>query len=141
MIVVTNKTWDTLKDRYDGVDYEFPAGKSVGIPVDVARHVFGYGVADKTATLARLGWMRTQAEQKEAMDKLGGFVFSTDLSLLEEQQPALLIGEESGEVVVADDAIPEPDNSQPESRPARAWNRLTGGMARKTQPQVDGNLV
>ena len=81
-VFVTNRNKFHHTDRFNGEDYEFPAGKAVLIPVDAAIHMFGYGLKDKTDTLVRLGWaMKLDEEGKRFVDdpegirKLAGFVF------------------------------------------------------------------
>ena len=46
-IFVTNNSDKSLRDGFGGVFYDFPVGKTVEIPEEVARHVFGYGDDDK----------------------------------------------------------------------------------------------
>lgn len=41
-----NNAW-TYRDRYAGVDYEFPAGETVTIPEEAAEHIFGYGLPER----------------------------------------------------------------------------------------------
>ena len=46
-VYVTNK-WDKpLVDEYAFKPYTFPVNESVEIPVEVARHIFGYGSENK----------------------------------------------------------------------------------------------
>ena len=42
----TNKGW-LLRDRYGGVQYEFPPDKQVLIPAEAAEHIFGYNLGKK----------------------------------------------------------------------------------------------
>lgn len=62
-------------DRYDGVDYEFPVGETVGIPHAAARHIFGYGDLDKTRALRRQGVMNHSSEMRKGQEWLGMFEF------------------------------------------------------------------
>ena len=55
-IFVTNKNTFDHTDRYNGKDYIFPKGESVPIPMEAARHMFGFNSPDKTDVLLRLGW-------------------------------------------------------------------------------------
>ena len=55
-IFVTNKNDFLHEDRYAGDDYCFPPGEKVLIPIDAARHMFGFQNPDKTDALVRLGW-------------------------------------------------------------------------------------
>ena len=76
-IVVVNTSDAAFSDRFNGQDYEFPVGKKVLLPDEAAHHIFGLGESDKTATFARLGWIRTSGEYESAMQRLGKFQFST----------------------------------------------------------------
>lgn len=42
VVKVTNGNEFTIKERYDSVDYLFPPGKPVRVPLAVASHCFGY---------------------------------------------------------------------------------------------------
>lgn len=75
-IKVRNNSDIDLHDRYNGTDYSFPKGKSVIVEDEVARHVFGFGDAEKAHYLTRLGWMKTNLEYDQAMKRLGQFTFS-----------------------------------------------------------------
>lgn len=44
-------------DRYDGIQYTFPAGKALVVPESVARHVFGWP-DDQRAAIVRRGLNR-----------------------------------------------------------------------------------
>jgi hypothetical protein len=62
---ITNGTNRVIRGRFDGVDYVFPPKKPVDVHVNVARHVFGFDVEDKSHAMARLGWM-TSSDQTDA---------------------------------------------------------------------------
>ena len=66
-IFVTNHSDKKLTDGLGGVFYEFPKGKTVEIPEEVARHIFGYGEKDKEPYLARLGWIKTHNELDDGL--------------------------------------------------------------------------
>ena len=72
---VHNQTDETIPGRYDGEDYEFPARGSMDVPKVVAAHVFGLGAKDKSACLARLGWLTTSDQMKVALAKLNQIRF------------------------------------------------------------------
>lgn len=55
MLYVTNRNGQFYKDRFDGEDYEFPPGEKVLIEELAAAHIFGFGRADKTENLIRMG--------------------------------------------------------------------------------------
>lgn len=75
-IFVTNNSDKKLTDGYGGVFYEFPKGKTVEIPEEVARHVFGYGDNNKEPYLARLGWSKTRNELEEGLKILSEWEIS-----------------------------------------------------------------
>jgi hypothetical protein len=56
--------------KFAGKWYVFPKDQPVDVHVDVARHIFGLGVEDKSAALQRLGWMRTSEQMDEALERL-----------------------------------------------------------------------
>ena len=82
-VFVTNKNDDFIHvDSFDGEEFRFPPGDRVLIPVDAAVHMFGYGLADKTDNLVRLGWSmrydpkeKTYVENPDGVRKLANFVF------------------------------------------------------------------
>lgn len=76
MLKVRNNSDIDLQDRHNGTDYLFPRGESVTVDDEVARHVFGFGDADKAPYLTRLGWMKSNLEYDQAMQRLGKFTFS-----------------------------------------------------------------
>jgi hypothetical protein len=66
-IFVTNKNKEYHSDQYDGQSYEFPPGQKVAIPVEAARHMFGFGNPDKEETLVRLGRaMKVEGDGRDA---------------------------------------------------------------------------
>jgi hypothetical protein len=86
---VTNRSTESFRDRYDGVDFEVKPGQSAQIDENAARHFFGLGLEDKTAALVRLGWLTnasndpgTHGSRPHAMARLGAFQF-TELTLTE----------------------------------------------------------
>jgi hypothetical protein len=72
---VTNNTDQDISGRYDGVDYVFASKSSQDVPSVVASHVFAFGNADKSAALARLGWLVTSDQRGAALEKLGQIKF------------------------------------------------------------------
>lgn len=72
-VTVTNTGKETLCDMFDGEEFVFPAGKSVTIQSDVARHIFGYGEKDKLSKVVRLGWTQTSKDAPEALARLAKF--------------------------------------------------------------------
>ena len=42
-----NNTW-TVRDRFGGVEYVFPPGETKRVAAEVAEHIFGYGLDEKS---------------------------------------------------------------------------------------------
>jgi hypothetical protein len=76
-IFVTNNSDKKLTDGFSGVFYEFPKGKTVEIPEEVARHVFGYGDDNKEPYLARLGWIVSRNDLEKGLEVLSQWDIST----------------------------------------------------------------
>lgn len=72
-VFVTNTTHKAFEDGFSGVRYRFAPGHKVEIPVEVARHIFGYGDPDKEPYLVRLGWIETKNDLPEGILKLAQF--------------------------------------------------------------------
>jgi hypothetical protein len=72
MIFVTNNNEFFHADKFDGQEYIWEPGEKHLIDEDAAAHMFGYGRADKTENLIRLGWQR-----EEGVMKLANFVFTS----------------------------------------------------------------
>jgi len=75
VIFVRNNSGSDFQDRYDGIDHVFPDGKLVECSIEAARHIFGYGVEDKTQHMIRLGWAANSGSLKEAYERLDKFEF------------------------------------------------------------------
>lgn len=71
-IFVTNKNEFLHTDRYNGVEFVFPAGEKTLVPVDAARLFFGFQAPDKTEALIRQGW----GNDPEGPKKLARFIFT-----------------------------------------------------------------
>ena len=80
-IFVTNNGDFYFEDGFNGERYTFAVGATVEIPLLAAKHIFGYGVDDKTPHLVRLGWLRMSNEVEQAMSKLAKFRFDTQRPL------------------------------------------------------------
>ena len=78
MLKVKNRSDADLQDRFNGVDYLFEKGQSTVIDEEVAKHIFGFGDADKVPYLTRLGWMRSNLEREQGMQRLALFTFSDE---------------------------------------------------------------
>lgn len=77
-IFVTNRTEKPLKDGFSGVMYSFEPGKTIEIPEDAARHIFGYKDDVKEPYLARLGWAKTSNDLEEGLKILAQWELSTE---------------------------------------------------------------
>ena len=87
-VFVVNKNTFTHCDRYDGQDYCFPPEEKVQLPRDAATHMFGFGLADKTETLVRIGWashfdpdLKKIVEDPDGPKKLAKFVFTKSVTV------------------------------------------------------------
>ncbi len=59
-----------ITGRFDGKDYVFPFEQAVDVHIAVAKHIFGFGMDDKTTALSRLGWVHTGADIDPALERL-----------------------------------------------------------------------
>lgn len=59
-LFVTNTLENTIKFDYAFKPYEFPTNKTVEVPEEAARHIFGFGDDDKEPYLVRLGLIKTK---------------------------------------------------------------------------------
>lgn len=107
-IFVTNNSDKKLQDGYVGVKYEFAPGDTVEIPVEAARHIFGYGIEDKQSNLVRLGWMKTQEDRDAGLERLALWdlsdqapVKNQSLSPLVERVPLTSVKKLGGKVLNA----------------------------------------
>lgn len=75
---VTNLSEATHTDRFDGEDVTFAPGEAVQLPIEIARHFFGWGLEDKRPTLSRLGWIGIGSSQsfEQALDRLDHFAIT-----------------------------------------------------------------
>jgi len=78
LIYVTNEGSQKAVGEYCNKLYEFPCGVSVAVPIEVAKHIFGFGDEDKYQYLVRLGWMKITTERERAMDRLAQIKFSRE---------------------------------------------------------------
>lgn len=74
-VFVRNNGTEPHSDRYDGDDFTIEPGKSVEIFADAARLCFGFGEADKSRAIRRLGWASTSHDQSAAIARLNKFSF------------------------------------------------------------------
>jgi hypothetical protein len=79
-VYVTNKTDKVLVDEYAFKQYKFLLNETVEIPVEVARHIFGYGSENKEPVVARLGFAKTLNDMPEGLAYLKKFIVSEEKS-------------------------------------------------------------
>lgn len=102
MIGVKNNGEKQLEARYDGKNYVFAPGETAALSEDAARHIFGFGLEDKTRVLARLGWLTHSAQLSDAMARLDDFSFLAVESVKFEEPSTLPM--KAGGVPLADPA-------------------------------------
>jgi len=78
----------SLVGRFNGRDYHFKQGVPIDVPELVAKHVFGFGMADKSVALNRLGWARSSDELEAGMEKLSKVSFDDPPEMVEAPKPA-----------------------------------------------------
>lgn len=77
-LAVTNTSQESLAAAFHGDLYEWASGETLNLSQDAARHIFGFGMEDKSAAFHRLGWLTTRPEHnlKTAMAKLAQIHFA-----------------------------------------------------------------
>jgi hypothetical protein len=75
---VTNRWNKPVVMSYCFVSYEFPVGQTVEVPLDAARHIFGFDEDDKEPYMVRLGWIRTKNDYDESVKIYDRFEFSSE---------------------------------------------------------------
>ena len=108
VIFVTNNSDKVWKDGYAGKIYTFGKGETVEVPIEVAKHVFGYGDDNKEPYLARLGWITTSNDLDKGLELLSKWELSTEppkknqsLSPLVERVPLEVVKPRGGKVLSA----------------------------------------
>jgi len=76
-VFVTNKGIPAT-GRCNGVEYTFETNKELEIPLEAAKHIFGYGDDDKEPYFVRLGWMKMNTDLPRAKERLAEFVFASE---------------------------------------------------------------
>lgn len=107
-IFVTNNSDKVLKDGYAGKFYTFGKGETVEVPIEVAKHVFGYGDENKEPYLARLGWIKTANDLDDGLDRMAKWQFTDQppkkndsLSPIVERVPLEVVKPRGGKVLSA----------------------------------------
>lgn len=78
VVYVTNNSDKKLESSYAYKQYVFPVGVSVELPVDAARHIFGYGANNKEPYLSYLGFIRLHSELEEGLERLAKFEITSE---------------------------------------------------------------
>lgn len=78
MIYVTNRGGQHAEGRFCNQKFDFPPDRSVPVPLEVARHIFGYGDDNKEPYLIRLGWLRMSTDWDRAIERLNQFQFTKE---------------------------------------------------------------
>jgi hypothetical protein len=66
-VYVTNK-WDRpITFSFEYVWYTFPVGETVEVPLEAARHIFGYQHEDKEPFMTQLSIIKTKAEVPDGL--------------------------------------------------------------------------
>ena len=76
LVYITNNSDKKLTAEYAYKEYTFQVGETVELPIQAARHIFGYGDNNKEPYLSRLGFIRLHSEFDEALEKLSKFEIS-----------------------------------------------------------------
>lgn len=77
-VYVTNKSDKVLVDEYAYKTIKFPVNEPVEVPVEVARHIFGYMQMDKTPAMVRLGLVITTNDLEAGLQRLAKFEITED---------------------------------------------------------------
>ena len=109
MIKVTNRNAFDFNDRYNGQDFKIPAGKTVAIGEDAARHFFGLGDGDKQPYLVRQGWMTNSGQLADAMQKLNNFAFDMVDDLVPGEVVEEVAETEQGSAPLQPEPVEEPE--------------------------------
>lgn len=75
-IFVTNNSNIELSDGFSGVPYLFEPDTTVEIPIEAARHIFGYEDQNKIPYLVRLGWIKSMNDKKQGIEILAKWELS-----------------------------------------------------------------
>lgn len=87
-IRVVNRTGEPIAGRFNGVDYLFGHDKPLDVPIDAARHCFGFGQQDKTEAMHRLGWSKTNHDLPLALERLARVAFMEPQLVYEQTEDA-----------------------------------------------------
>lgn len=74
-MIGVKSTEEKIVAKYDGREYVFQPGAVTAVSEDAARHIFGYGMKEKTSALLRLGWLPNGAQMDQAIQRLNKVQF------------------------------------------------------------------
>lgn len=120
---------ETIRARWNGVDYEFRPGEPQDIHHVIAAHIFGFGSDDKSAALARLGWAQSSDQFPAAMQRLQHVRFTPSPGLVE-APVADVVGAPAG------DRMP---NRTPSGAPIAGGGEAAPVSAGAAEPRSAGN--
>lgn len=69
-VFVTNRWERDIAFTYAFKPYLFPLGETVEVPMEAARHIFGYGEQDKEPYMAQLALIRTRNDIPDGLKAL-----------------------------------------------------------------------
>ena len=75
-VYVTNYGEETLVSSYNGIEYTFSPGETVEIPEAAARLIFAYGSDNKERAMTRIGFMKSNKDFIEAVERFMKFELS-----------------------------------------------------------------
>jgi hypothetical protein len=78
VVYVTNGDEQNFSAEFCNVEYTFKKGETTALPMNAARHIFGYGDNDKMPYLTRLGWVRLNTEYEKGLERLAKIEFSAE---------------------------------------------------------------
>lgn len=104
--------------RFHGDTYEWRPGEELKMTEDAARHIFGYGLTDKTTAFQRTGWLNSTANGtlRHATAKLQKFDFRPVQQIFElavarksgeSERPLALAGEDGQEEEKSSSSLPD----------------------------------
>ena len=78
VIYVTNMGSQHASGLFCNQNYDFPPGVCVETPLEIAQHIFGYGLDNKEPCLIRLGWVKMNTDLPRALERLSQFRFTKE---------------------------------------------------------------
>jgi hypothetical protein len=78
VVYVTTYDEPDFTSEFCNVEYSFKQGETTALPMNAARHIFGYGDDNKMPYLTRLGWVRLNTEYNKGLERLAKIQFSAE---------------------------------------------------------------